>query len=108
MDRPGKCSICKVAETYSYVEITPGTYVYVCPDCIEKAEDNFIWLCMSCGNVYIRPKELVINRIKEPELKRAYMLCADMKIIQGIDMCVACDPERILHYMECQYSNIEC
>jgi hypothetical protein len=63
---------------------------------------------MTCGKVYIRPKELVINRIKDLELKRAYMLCQDMIVIQGIDMCIVCDPGRILDYIEMNQSAMEC
>jgi hypothetical protein len=63
---------------------------------------------MTCGKSYIRPKELVINRIKDYELKRAYMLCKDMQIIQGIDMCISCHPERIVEYMGMQETTIEC
>jgi hypothetical protein len=55
---------------------------------------------MSCGSVYIRNKKLVIERITDNELKRAYLLCQDMQIIQGIDMCIECDPEGILFYMD--------
>ena len=56
----------------------------------------------------MRPKELVINRVQDPELKRAYMLCKDMQIIQGIDMCIECDPERIAEYMEMQRPAAKC
>ena len=107
-DSIGKCSICKEVYTATFVEITPDAGVYICADCAEKAVDNFIWLCITCGKVYINPKELVITKVKDPELKKAYMLCRDAQIIQGIDMCIACHPERIVEYMEMQYSEIEC
>jgi hypothetical protein len=42
------------------------------------------------------------------ELKRAYMLCEGMLIIQGIDMCIACNPEKILEYIETQQLPMEC
>ena len=99
-DKLDKCCICKKEYTSMHVEVTPGVAIYVCSCCIEKAKDNFIWICTSCGKHYMRPKELVISRTKDPELKRAYMLCQDMQIIQGIDMCIECDPERIVEYME--------
>ena len=54
---------------------------------------------MSCGSVYIRNKKLVVERITDNELKRAYLLCQDMQIIQGIDMCIQCDPEGILEHV---------
>jgi hypothetical protein len=34
--------------------------------------------------------------MKDLELKKAYMLCEDKQIIQGIDMCLQCDPEGII------------
>jgi len=108
METAGKCNICKEVYTKRSVEVDEGEVVYVCEDCIETAKDNFIWICMCCGKTYIRPKGLVIARIKDLEIKRAYMLCEDMQIIQGIDMCVACSPERILDIMEAQYEAVEC
>jgi hypothetical protein len=104
----GQCSICKDTYTMQHVEAAPNTYIFVCSECIEIAEDNFIWLCLTCGKTYIRQKALVINKIKDLELKKAYMLCEDMLIIQGIDVCIACSPERILDYAEMDESALEC
>jgi hypothetical protein len=86
----------------------PGINVYVCEKCLEAAKDNFIWICMSCGKVYLRPKKLVLARLRDEELKRAYMICEDMQIIQGIDMCISCDPEGVFNYMESQKMAMEC
>jgi hypothetical protein len=97
-----KCTICKHEYTSVHTEVSPGVKIYVCASCLEAAKDNFIWVCMGCGKVYLRPKRLVIERMKDPELKRAYMLCEDMQMIQGIDMCIACDPEGIMNYMDAQ------
>lgn len=97
-----QCTICKHEYTSTHTEVTPGVNLYVCDTCLEAAKHNFIWICMSCGKVYLRPKKLVIERTKDVELKRAYMLCEDMQIIQGIDMCIECDPEGIMEYMETQ------
>ncbi len=107
-DSVGKCNICNDTYTSTHVEIAPGEMIYVCAHCMEKAKDNFIWLCMSCGKVYLRPKSLVIKRVKDYELKRAYMLCEDMQIIQGIEACITCSPEMILDYMEEQQVAMEC
>ena len=107
-DGYGQCSICKNRYTLQHVEVAPSSVIFVCSACIEKAEDNFIWICMTCGKSYIRPKQLVISRIKDRELKRAYMLCQDLLIIQGIDMCIACNPDRILDYAEMHESVMEC
>jgi hypothetical protein len=104
----GKCCICNDVFTSTHIELEPETVVFVCGHCLEKAKDNFIWLCLSCRKSFIRPKELVINRVKDHELKKAYMLCQDLQIIQGLDMCIACDPERIIDYMEIQSNGIEC
>ncbi|MEW6600922.1 MAG: hypothetical protein AB1499_08120 [Nitrospirota bacterium] len=97
-----KCNICKHEYTSINTEVMPGIKIYVCDSCLEAAKYNFIFVCMSCGQVYLRPKKLVIERVKDIELKKAYMLCEDMQIIQGIDMCIACDPEGIVNYMEAQ------
>lgn len=105
---PGQCNICRKEYTSVHVEVMPGIIVYVCSRCLEKAKDNFIWLCINCGKSYIRPKQLVISNVKDHELKRAYMLCEGMLIIQGIDMCIACNPEKILEYIETQQLPMEC
>ena len=107
-DAVGKCNICNDVYTSTHVEIEPGTIIYVCARCLEKAKNNFIWLCMSCGKSYLRPKKLVINRVKDYELKRAYMLCEDMQVIQGIEMCISCSPEKILDYMDDEPAAMEC
>lgn len=104
----GQCNICKDRYTLQNVEVAPGSVIYVCSGCIEKAQDNFIWICMTCGKPYIRPKQLVINRTKDLELKKAYMLCQDLLIIQGIHACISCSPERILDYAEMQEHAMEC
>ena len=104
----GKCNICKDVYTETSVEIEPEVAIFICADCIEQAKDNFIWLCITCGKTYIKPKHLVINRVKDLELKKAYMLCQDMRLIQGIDMCIACHPERIIEYMETQNAGMDC
>jgi hypothetical protein len=95
-----KCNICKDDYTSIHVEAMPGIKVYVCDNCLEAAKHNFIWICMNCGKVYIRNKQLVLARIKNNELKRAYLLCMEMQIIQGIDMCIGCDPEGVLFYLD--------
>ncbi len=104
----GKCNICKGRYTMQHVEVSPDSVIYVCSECVEKARENFIWICMTCGKSFIRPKQLVINRTKDLELKKAYMLCQDLLIIQGIDMCIACSPERILDYAEMHESVMDC
>ncbi len=99
IDRPEKCTICKEEYTSTYAEAMPDVVVYICENCIEAAKHNFIWICMRCGRVYMRPKKLVIDRTDNLELKRAYIQCEDMQIIQGIDMCIECDREGIMNYM---------
>lgn len=98
--RHEKCTICKHEYTSIHTEVTPGVNIYVCSDCLEAAKHNFIWICMGCGQVYLRPKKLVLERLQDEDLKRAYSLCEDMQIIQGIEMCIACDPEGIREYMQ--------
>ncbi len=107
-DSVGKCDICKDVYTENYVVVEDTIMVYVCANCADKAKDSFIWLCMSCGKSYIQPKQLVISRVKDLELKKAYMLCEDVQVIQGIDNCISCNPERILAYMEMQCAGADC
>ncbi|MEJ2697774.1 MAG: hypothetical protein P8013_14140 [Candidatus Sulfobium sp.] len=38
--------------------------------------------------------------IKDPALRRAYASCEDRQIVQGIDVCIECDPQGILKYMQ--------
>ncbi|RJQ50672.1 MAG: hypothetical protein C4526_11365 [Nitrospiraceae bacterium] len=107
-NRLEKCMICKKEYTSVHAEIMPGVMIYVCEDCAEAARHNFIWLCMNCGQVYLRPKKLAISRMGDEGLKKAYMMCEEMQIIQGIDVCISCDPEGILNYMETQKVAMEC
>jgi hypothetical protein len=103
-----QCTICKHEYTSINTEVEPGVVIYICDNCLEAAKENFIWICMGCGKVYLRPKKLVIERTNNFELKRAYMICEDMQIIQGIDMCIACDPAGIMNYMDVQKTAMEC
>jgi hypothetical protein len=101
-----KCMICWEEYTSIHTEVKPGVKIYVCQNCLEAAKQNFIWICMGCGMAYMRPKKVMINKLKDAELKRAYMLCENMQIIQGIDACISCDPESIMEAMEkCQVGN---
>ena len=104
----GKCNICKDTYTKTYAPVSKGKVIYVCGECTEKAKDNFIWLCTHCGKSYLSLKHLVIYRIKDHELKRAYMLCEDKQMIQRIDTCISCNPEKLLNYMERQQVALEC
>jgi hypothetical protein len=103
-----KCNVCKDVYTFTHVEAMPGVFIFVCEDCLEAAKYHFIWICMNCGKVYLRPKKLVISRLRDPDLKRAYMMCEDMQIIQGIEMCIECDPEGISEYMDNMRFRAEC
>ncbi len=94
-----RCHVCKEEMTTIHAEVAPGQHIFVCEKCLESSKQNFIWICMLCGNVYIRPKSLVLKRLKDPELKRAYLECEDHQIIQGIDRCIECDSEGIVEYV---------
>ena len=95
----GLCNVCKAELTTISAEMAPGWQVHVCENCLESAKQNFIWICMHCGNVYIRPKLLVLKRLSDPKLKHAYLQCADEQIIQGIDVCIECEPDAIMQYV---------
>jgi hypothetical protein len=102
------CTLCKREYTSIHTEVAPGIKIYVCNNCLDAAKHNFIWICMNCGKVYLRPKKMVLERLNDFEMKQAYMQCEDMQIIQGIDICVECDPEGIFNYMEVQKTAMEC
>ncbi len=93
------CIVCKHEKTTIHAEVAPGHHIHVCEKCLESAKQNFIWICMSCGNVYIRPKSLVLERLTDPALKRAYLQCKDQQIIQGIDRCIECDAAGVVQYV---------
>ncbi len=95
LNSKGLCHVCREEMTTIHAE-AGGLDLYVCEKCLESAKQNFIWICLHCGSVFIRPKSLVLNRISDPELKRAYRLCEDQQIIQGISRCIECGPEEIL------------
>ncbi|MEW6109347.1 MAG: hypothetical protein AB1632_09320 [Nitrospirota bacterium] len=97
--RLGRCNICKLEYTTSHIEAKPGIILYVCKDCLEIAGQNFIWICLNCGKVYIRPKELIKRRINGSGYRDSTIFSEDKKIIQGVEMCKACNPEGILDYV---------
>lgn len=99
LNSKGLCHVCRKELTTIHAEAAPGLDIFVCEMCLESAKQNFIWICVQCGNVYIRPKSLVLNRLSEPRLKHAYQQCEDLQIIQGIDRCIECDPEEIVEYV---------
>lgn len=103
-----RCTICKREYTSIHTEVAPGIKIYVCDNCLEAAKHNFIWICMNCSKVYLRPKKMVLERLNDFEMKQAYTQCEDMQIIQGLDICVECDPEGIFNYMEVQKTAMEC
>ena len=93
------CHVCREELTTIHVEAAPGLDILVCEKCLESAKQNFIWICVHCGNVYIRPKALVLNRLSDPGLRQAYQQCEDLQIIQGIDRCIECAPKEIVEYV---------
>ncbi len=96
MNNRGLCAVCREETTEIHAETEPGKEIFVCEKCLESAKQNFIWICAHCGNVYIRPKSLVLKRLTDPALKRAYMLCENLQIIQGIEFCIECDPDGVV------------
>jgi hypothetical protein len=93
------CIVCKEALTTIHTELETGAKIFVCEKCLESTKQNFIWICMKCGHVYIRPKSIVLKRLTDADLKEAYRVCEDLQIIQGIDCCLECDPEGIMNIM---------
>jgi hypothetical protein len=83
-----------------HVEVKPGVLVYACSSCLKKAKDSFIWVCVNCGRTYFRTKDLVLNRLQGYGLKNATVLCDGAQLIMGIDICIDCDPQGILEYVQ--------
>lgn len=99
LNEKGLCLICKEALTTVHTELDSGRKIFVCEKCLETTKQNFVWICMKCSNVYIRPKSVVLKRLTDARLKEAYHVCEDLQIIQGLDCCIECDPETIMNVM---------
>lgn len=95
LNSKGLCQVCRTEMTTINAETEPGKHVFVCEKCLETAKQNFIWICVSCGSVFIRPKSLVLGRLKDPGLRKAYQQCEGRQIIQGIDQCIECAPDAV-------------
>lgn len=96
----GQCGICKKEYTSMHVEYRPGSIMYVCPQCMEKSKDYFIWICVNCGEVYLKPKEQVLRRMEQSGLENAALLGEGSQLFLGIDICIACSPEGIVEYVK--------
>lgn len=92
----GQCSICKKEYTSTHIEAQPGVILYVCPRCLEKSKDNFVWVCMNCGKSYMRPKQQIFSRLAQYGLANVTLLSHGVPLIQGIDICIECDPQGIV------------
>ena len=87
------CGLCGGGYTAVHVEVIGGKEVYTCESCLEKAaRSNFIWFCLQCRRVYLRPKRLVIEQTGDMELRAYYLRYMNDQVIQGIDRCAACEP----------------
>lgn len=82
-----------------HIEYKPGTIIYVCPNCMKKTRDNFVWLCMNCGKSYFRPKEAMMRRLEAGGMGNASSLRDNVQLIMGIEMCVECNPQGIVDYV---------
>ncbi len=102
------CCICQHEYTTIHLESASGWKIHVCENCIEATKHNFIWMCLNCGEIYIRPKSLVIKNISDYELRKAYARSADMQIIQGIDMCIKCNPNMLFNGMNVIEKEAQC
>ena len=95
-----QCHLCRKEYTSMHVEVKPGVLVYACSSCLEKAKESFIWVCVNCGKTYFRPKDLVLNRLHDDGLENANILCNGVQLIMGIEICIDCDPQGILEYVQ--------
>ena len=106
-DSLGQCNLCREEYTSTHIEVKPGTILYVCNRCLEKAKENFVWVCINCGQAYFRPKELILSRLQDAGMEHAPLLCEGVQLIQGIDICIACDPEGIMDYVSAKNAGLD-
>lgn len=104
----GHCSICKEEYTSTFFEASPGVKIYACENCLEAARYNFIWICLNCGKIYIKPKMFLMKNTGDSELKKIHAMLEDSAVIQGISMCLACNPDDILYFLEPEKMGTEC
>ena len=88
------CGLCGGGHTSIHVEVIGGNDVYTCESCLERAaRGNFIWLCLQCRRVYLKPKKLVTEQTGDMELRAYYLRYMNEQVIQGIDRCASCECE---------------
>lgn len=88
------CGLCGCGFTSVHVEVIGGREIFACRACLEKASThNFIWLCLQCGKVYLKPKKLVIEQAGDMELRSFYVRSMNDQFIQGIDRCTECESQ---------------
>ncbi len=92
-----ECNVCRREYTSFHFEVLPGSKISVCQSCIDRSENDFIWICINCGRSYSRPKQVVMNRLNGYGLRFAALLYGS-KIIQGLELCIECNPDGILHF----------
>jgi hypothetical protein len=98
-EEKGLCFICKEAMTAVSADLETGMTIFVCEKCLETTRESFIWICMGCGKVYVRPKSIVLKRLTDARMNATYRVCEELQIIQGIDRCIECDPEAVMQAM---------
>jgi hypothetical protein len=106
-DETHQCHICRKEYTSMHIEARPGVPVYVCSFCMENAKDNFIFICLNCGYSFSRPKATIVNRLQNTNFEKASMLFIGVQLIQGIDICMTCDPQGIVDYVYGEYATEE-
>lgn len=88
------CGLCGGGYTSIHVEVIGGIEVYTCESCLEKAaRSNFIWLCLQCRRVFLKPKKLVIEQAGDMELRAYDLRYMNEQVIQGVDRCASCECE---------------
>jgi len=106
-DETHQCHICRKEYTSMHVEARPGVPIYVCSVCMEKAKDKFIWICLNCGRSFSRPKDTIISILDGTSFEKASLQFIDVQLIQGIDICISCDPQGIMDYAYGEYATEE-
>lgn len=93
------CIVCQSNQSEIKCDVEGDLEIYICQDCLDLAQDYFIFVCLECGSVYLRAKEdfiRILDKHKHDQkyqvLKEAYEACKGEQIIQGLSDCLECNP----------------
>ena len=88
-----ECCICKTNETSNTVKTPQGT-VAVCHECLDQTKDDFVFVCLECGNVHRRNKAEAMKRWEnagpDNPIVQGLKKLRDEQVVIGVGGCVDC------------------